>query len=472
MIYLAWSGKGGLVQKRENSLATVLLLFILVLLVLAVQLFLQGEGVTGENFEIPAIPEGGDLAVIGGTTAALLTALEAAENGAQVFLFPNGQPWGEDSEWLVEAGLAAVLTPSQQELGLGLTPEMFCAYLEEYGGGINDPLLLSSFCSDAPDLYRRAEERGGLSFSLLPQPEERPYLHSCSQQGGGTLLKTQLLANVEKAGVSIREEKVKDCLLTSAGRVEALILEKPSGETATFYVQAVVLADGGYSGAFHPRSDYLPRGNLLNLRPSQTGAGLRWAEEQALDLVQMSFLEIKLVLLSPVLETVTFLPEELWPEAHFFNSRGEYRRGREASFAQIVHFVLQSPAGSARVMIPAASASTSASSPFFKEYETWGDLVKLGMPGDWSGSAGWQLPPAPPYYVAALQAGVTYTLGGLSITPGGEVKKEGAVVAGLYAAGEIIGGLHGETLLPGMALSETLFTAKVAGQCAAQYAGR
>jgi len=74
--------------------------------------------------------------------------------------------------------------------------------------------------------------------------------------------------------------------------------------------------------------------------------------------------------------------------------------------------------------------------------------------------------------VAPLRAGIDYTLGGIAVTSRGEVKKEGDVVKGLYAAGEIVGGLHGEALLPGMALSETLFLSKIAGEAAARYSGR
>lgn len=444
----------------------MLLLFTLIFLVLIIQLILQGRDTGGK---ISAIPEGGDLAVIGGTTAALLTALEAAENGAQVFLFPDEQPLGEDSAWLMEAGLAAALTPPQQELGIELTPEMLTAYLEEYGGGVNDPLLLLSFCNAAPDLFHWAAERGGVSFSLLPQPAQQPYLHYCPVPQAELVLAKHLLAAVEKAGVIIREEKVKEITLTPAGKVEALLLKDPSGETRSFYVQAVVLADGGYSGDVSSRHDYLSRGNLLNIRPFQRGKGIRWAEEHGLDLVQMSFLETKLVLTSPTQEAIAFLPAEPWPETYFFNSRGQVLRGEEASFPQIVNFVLQAPTGSVRIMAPAARAA--AFSSYFEEFAAWEDLEKLGLPEDLPRLAGWRLPAAP-YYVATLQAGVTYTLGGLSVTPRGEVKKEGEVVKGLYAAGEIVGGLHGETLLPGMPLSETLFTAKVAGQYAAQYAGR
>ena len=46
-----------------------------------------------------------------GHSTALLSSMEAAENGAQVFLFPNGQELG-DATFLFQEGLAAVLTPS------------------------------------------------------------------------------------------------------------------------------------------------------------------------------------------------------------------------------------------------------------------------------------------------------------------------------------------------------------------------
>ena len=72
-----------------------------------------------------------------------------------------------------------------------------------------------------------------------------------------------------------------------------------------------------------------------------------------------------------------------------------------------------------------------------------------------------------------VKIGVDYTPGGLSVTPLGEVKKgDGQIILGLYAAGEISGGLHGEGMLPGMALSETLFLAGQAGRSAADYVRR
>ncbi len=58
--------------------------------------------------------------------------------------------------------------------------------------------------------------------------------------------------------------------------------------------------------------------------------------------------------------------------------------------------------------------------------------------------------------VSKVKAGIDYTLGGIAVTPSGEVLKNGRVLRGLYAAGEVTGGLHGTNRLGGNALTEAL----------------
>lgn len=458
-------GREGVIQKRGNYATIVVLLFVSFFLVFIFQFFLQGRS-AGEN-PLP-VPAGGDLAVIGGTTAALLTAWEAAANGAQVFLFPNEQALGEDCTRLVDDGLAAATTPPQLERGMEFTPELLVAYLRECGGGINDPLLLVSFRSAAPALFQQAEKLGGISFALLPLPEQRPYLHYSQEPGAGMLFKENLCQEVARAGVIIREEKVKSIALTPAGQVEALVIENPAGESVPFYVQAVVLADGGYSGDVSYWHSHLSRENLQNLRPAQQGQGLRQAKDLGLDLVQMDFMEMRLLLTSPAAGQSVFLSPDPWPEAIYFNGKDRVLGGNEASLPEIINLVLHSPPDEAYVSVSGERAA--AYGTCFREYATYQEWEQSGLPAG-SLFAGRRLP-GPPYYAAGLKAGVAYTLGGLAITPHGEVKRNGEAVPGLYAAGEIVGGLHGEALLPGMALSETIFTAGLAGRYAAEYAGR
>jgi succinate dehydrogenase / fumarate reductase flavoprotein subunit len=59
-----------------------------------------------------------------------------------------------------------------------------------------------------------------------------------------------------------------------------------------------------------------------------------------------------------------------------------------------------------------------------------------------------------------------YTMGGVVVDPETHATK----VAGLYAAGEVTGGLHGANRLGGNSLAETIIAGRRAGEAAAQFA--
>lgn len=62
---------------------------------------------------------------------------------------------------------------------------------------------------------------------------------------------------------------------------------------------------------------------------------------------------------------------------------------------------------------------------------------------------------AGPWYVGIITPVIHYCMGGVAISPRGEVLREdGSAIKGLHAAGEVIGGLHGKNRLGGNALSE------------------
>lgn len=64
---------------------------------------------------------------------------------------------------------------------------------------------------------------------------------------------------------------------------------------------------------------------------------------------------------------------------------------------------------------------------------------------------------AGPFYAGRVTPAVHYTLGGISIDTSGRVLKEdGSVFRGLFAAGEVTGGVHGVNRLGGNALTEAL----------------
>jgi len=76
-----------------------------------------------------------------------------------------------------------------------------------------------------------------------------------------------------------------------------------------------------------------------------------------------------------------------------------------------------------------------------------------------------------PYYGIKVSAGIHHTMGGLKINEKTEVlTAEGTAIPGLYAAGEVTGGVHGANRLGGNAVSDIMVFGRIAGAEAAEYA--
>merc|ERR1712005_89693 len=76
---------------------------------------------------------------------------------------------------------------------------------------------------------------------------------------------------------------------------------------------------------------------------------------------------------------------------------------------------------------------------------------------------------AEPFYVAIITPVIHYCMGGLEVTAEAEVISKSGVIPGLYAAGEIAGGVHGNNRLGGNSLLDCVVFGRVAGKAAAKY---
>ncbi|KAI9316695.1 FAD binding domain-containing protein [Dichotomocladium elegans] len=73
------------------------------------------------------------------------------------------------------------------------------------------------------------------------------------------------------------------------------------------------------------------------------------------------------------------------------------------------------------------------------------------------------------FYVAHMQPVLHYTMGGVEITPNAEIKSGDGCVSGLFACGEMCGGVHGANRLGGSSLLGCVVFGRVAGQSASRY---
>ncbi len=73
-----------------------------------------------------------------------------------------------------------------------------------------------------------------------------------------------------------------------------------------------------------------------------------------------------------------------------------------------------------------------------------------------------------PFYASKRVPTIHHTMGGIEINTNAQViSKDGNIINGLYAAGEVTGGIHGANRLGGNAIPDTVVFGKIAGESAA-----
>lgn len=75
-----------------------------------------------------------------------------------------------------------------------------------------------------------------------------------------------------------------------------------------------------------------------------------------------------------------------------------------------------------------------------------------------------------PFYAVRVKPAIHHTMGGLSVdTETRVLKADGSPIPGLYAAGEVTGGLHGANRLGGNGVADIVVNGRLAGRAAALY---
>ena len=118
----------------------------------------------------------------------------------------------------------------------------------------------------------------------------------------------------------------------------------------------------------------------------------------------------------------------------------------------------------------AANVGMTDAAAFAATMEKWNNCVEAGVDEEFGRTSFANKLDTAPYYAIEVGPGVHHTMGGLKINANAEViSTEGAVIAGLYAAGEITGGVHGGNRLGGNAVADIVVFGRIAGASAQSY---
>ena len=108
---------------------------------------------------------------------------------------------------------------------------------------------------------------------------------------------------------------------------------------------------------------------------------------------------------------------------------------------------------------------------FTSTMNTWNQAVEAKSDAEFGRTSFANPLTAAPYYAIKITPAVHHTMGGIVINPKAEVLNEkGEAIPGLFAAGEVTGGVHGANRLGGNAVADFVVFGRISGQSAADNA--
>ena len=373
------------------------------------------------------------------------------------------------------------------------------------GKGINDPELVETLCANSADAIDWLDEHGitlhnvssfgGASVKRI----HRPVNAEGKTVSVGSYMNPLLQENCEKAGVKMMLDTTATEILTDAnGAAVGVKATGASGETVTVNAKAVVLASGGFGANLDMVVKYKPelKGFMTTNAPGIQGQGIEMAQAIGAATVDMDQIQIH-----PTVEanTAALITEGLRGDgAILINEEGqrfidEVGTRDVASAAEIAQtgsyswlVVDQAMADASSVIqgyIKKGYTVTGATyeelgkamgvdaAAFAETMEKWNGYVEAKNDPDFGRTSFANPLNTAPYYAVKVTAGVHHTMGGLKINANTEVLNEkGEVIPGLFAAGEVAGGVHGANRLGGNAVADFTVFGRIAGAAASDYA--
>ena len=430
-----------------------------------------------------------DVLVIGAGGAGLRAAIEAAEAGASVGLVCKSL-LGKAHTVMAEGGVAAALANVAEK------DSWQTHFRDTMVGGkmLNNWRMAQLHAQEAPDRVKELEYWGAVfdrtrDGRILQRPfggHSHPRLAHVGDRTGLEMIRT-LQDRTVQSGVTVYMECITTQLLTDDGRVTgAFGYWRQTGDPIAFAAKAVVLATGGigrmypitsnsweYSGdgqalayragaelidmefvQFHPTGMVWPpgvrgllvteavrgEGGILRNRESERFMWRYLPEERRHEYAETDEEASRWVeALSEGRSTDARQPPELSTRDNVARAiYTEVREGRGSEHGGVFLDISYLPPDHVRRKLPSM-------------YDQFKELADVDI------TAG------------PMEVGPTchYAMGGVRV----DAETEATTVPGLYAAGEVAGGMHGANRLGGNSLSDLLVFGRRAGAAAAAFAG-
>ena len=446
-----------------------------------------------------------DVVIIGAGGAGLAAAVSAHQNGASVLILEKMPKVGGNT---IISGAAYNCVDPGRQIPQGIEDSVDKHFQQTYEGGdkVGNPDLIKVLVENA---YPSLEWLESLGMEFNPEVFTVlgglwPRAHKPVMPLGTGYVSTYMdYIENNSSDIEIMLNTKATNVIMEDGKAVGVMSEGPDGPVIARANKGVVMATGGFSKNVELRNKHNTTwGDLTNAlstnHPGATGDGIFMAEELGANFVGMDYIQL-LPLGDPDTGSLAGNIEQAVENRIFVNKDGNRfvdeggRRDdmtkalfeQEDAFLWIILDSHNYPTGDVKNNFNETIDELVEAGRAYKA-DTLEDLAaQIGVDAgnlvaaveDFNSHVESKEPDAfgrtlyqhkmdtAPYYAGARKPTVHHTMGGIEINTEAQVlDKSGNIIPGLYAAGEVTGGIHGANRLGGNALADVNTFGKIAGK--------
>ena len=455
-----------------------------------------------EDYEATA-----DVVVVGGGGAGMTAAIVAAENGKKVILLEKSDILGGNTS-RASSGMNAAETHYEAEQGIEDSVDLFVEDTMKSGKEINDPELVRTLAENTSEAIDWLDKENaplsgplGTMGGLSAKRTHRPTDAEGNVTSVGNFLVSALGVRLDELGIEILTGATVNKIIMEDGKAAGVSGFGEYGENITVHANAVIVATGGFGGNMD---------RIVELRPDLAGyisTNVATASGDAIDFlgeVGADFVDLEQIQLHPTVIPTdgALVGEALRGDGAILVNREGVRFTNETGTRDAVSAAeveqtggnvwlianQEMYEGSAVIkkldksgylvkgdtledLAAAMEFDATATAALLQTVETWSSYVASGTDSDFSRDIGTPLTDLStgPYYAVNVGPGIHHCMGGVKINSDAQViSKDGTPIPGLYAAGEVTGGIHGANRLGGNAVADIVVFGRIAGENASK----
>ncbi len=439
-----------------------------------------------------------EIVIVGAGGAGMAAAIMAHQAGKD-FIILEKMPYVGGNTTKATGGMNAAETHYQKEQGIEDSVELFAADTMKGGHDINDPELVQTLAAESAGAIDWLDSIGAelpkISFSGGASTNR---IHAPADGSAvGNYLVDKFSEKLKELGVDVMLNTTATELIMEDGKIAGV---KAEGKEAVYTIKAkaVILATGGFGANLDMIADYRPdlRGTVTTNAPGATGDGIMMAQA-----VGAALVDIEQIQLHPTVEQTTsmLITESVRGDGAILVNQSGHRftnelltrdavsaaeLAQEGQYAYIIfdQHLRDNLKAIEKYVKNGLTVQADTIEELARKLDIYPYFLTMTM-NQWNEAVASQNDAAfgrttgmennlttPPYYAIQIAPGIHHTMGGVKINTSAQViDTNGSAIPGLFAAGEVTGGVHGGNRLGGNAVADIVIFGRIAAESAIEY---